>query len=194
MGIMLFIFLVIRPPIEYYRQYFAQWTGSKILYDIRDQLFTHLQRLSLRYYSNNRAGEIISRVINDVEQTKTFVITGLMNLWLDLFTIIFAIGIMFTMDVTLTIVSIMLLPIYGLSVKYFYGRLRHLTRVRSQALAEVQGHLHERVSGMAVIQSFANEEHEQKNLIVKIAIFLKGRLIIQNGTQKRLLLLTPLLT
>jgi ATP-binding cassette, subfamily B, putative efflux pump len=162
MGIMLFIFLVIRPPIEYYRQYFAQWTGSKILYDIRDQLFTHLQRLSLRYYSNNRAGEIISRVINDVEQTKTFVITGLMNLWLDLFTIIFAIGIMFTMDVTLTIVSIMLLPIYGLSVKYFYGRLRHLTRVRSQALAEVQGHLHERVSGMAVIQSFANEEHEQK--------------------------------
>lgn len=162
MGIMFFIFIVIRPPIEYYRQYFAQWTGSKILYDIRDQLFTHLQRLSLRYYSNRRAGEIISRVINDVEQTKTFVITGLMNLWLDLMTIFIAIGIMFTMDVSLTITSIILFPLYGFSIKYFYGRLRHLTRVRSQALAEVQGHLHERVSGMAVIQSFAIEDYEQK--------------------------------
>lgn len=162
MGIMLFIFLVIRPPIEYYRQYFAQWTGSKILYDIRDQLFTHIQKLSLRYYANTRAGEVISRVINDVEQTKTFVITGLMNLWLDLATIFIAIAIMFTMDMTLTLISIVLFPLYGFAVKYFYGRLRHLTRIRSQALAQVQGYLHERVSGMAVIRSFAIEDFEQK--------------------------------
>ncbi|WP_347070643.1 ABC transporter transmembrane domain-containing protein, partial [Escherichia coli] len=84
-------------------------------------------------------GEIISRVINDVEQTKNFVITGLMNVWLDMFTIVIAIIIMFTMNVQLTLVSIILLPLYALSVRYFYGRLRELTRVRSQALAEVQG-------------------------------------------------------
>ena len=47
MGIMLVIFVIIRPPVEYYRQYFAQWTSNKILYDIRDQLFAHLQTLSL---------------------------------------------------------------------------------------------------------------------------------------------------
>jgi len=162
MGIMFFIFLIIRPPIEYYRQYFAQWTGSKILYDIRDQLFTHIQKLSLRYYANTRAGEVISRVINDVEQTKSFVITGLMNLWLDLATIFIAIAIMFTMDTTLTIISIVLFPLYGFAVKYFYGRLRQLTRVRSQALAQVQGYLHERVSGIPVIRSFAIEDYEQK--------------------------------
>ncbi|MEH7385527.1 ABC transporter ATP-binding protein [Bacillus sp. JJ1521] len=162
MGIMLFIFLVLRPPVEYYRQYYAQWVGSKILYDIRDQLFDHIQKLSLRYYANTRAGEVISRVINDVEQTKTFVITGLMNLWLDLFTIVIAIVIMLTLDVPLTIVSIILFPLYGFSIKYFYGRLRHLTRARSQALAEVQGYLHERVQGIPVIRSFAIEDHEQK--------------------------------
>ncbi|MEH7379226.1 ABC transporter ATP-binding protein [Bacillus sp. JJ1533] len=162
MGIMLFIFLVLRPPVEYYRQYYAQWVGSKILYDIRDQLFDHIQKLSLRYYANTRAGEVISRVIHDVEQTKTFVITGLMNLWLDLFTIFIAIGIMLTLDVPLTIVSIILFPLYGFSIKYFYGRLRHLTRSRSQALAEVQGYLHERVQGIPVIRSFAIEDHEQK--------------------------------
>src|SRR5690606_32904710 len=71
MGIMLFIFIVLRPPVEYFRQYYAQWVGSKILYDIRDQLFDHIQKLSLRYYANTRAGEVISRVIHDVEQTKT---------------------------------------------------------------------------------------------------------------------------
>ncbi len=161
MGAVFVLFVVVRPPVEYYRQYFAQWTASKILYDIRDQLFTHLQKLSLKYYANNRAGEIISRVINDVEQTKNFVITGLMNVWLDVVTIIIAIIIMLTMDIKLTLISIVLFPLYGLSVRYFYGKLRHLTRVRSQALAEVQGHLHERVQGMPVVRSFATEDFEQ---------------------------------
>src|SRR5699024_9239706 len=100
-------------------------------------------------------GEIISRVIHDVEQTKDFVITGLMNVWLDLTTILIAIAIMLTMDVKLTIVSIILFPLYGFSVKYFYAKLRMLTRKRSQALAEMQGHLHERVQGMSVTRSFA---------------------------------------
>ncbi len=162
MGIMFFIFIVVRPPVEYYRQYYAQWVGTKILYDIRDQLYTHIQKLSLRYYANTRAGEIISRVINDVEQTKSFVITGLMNLWLDVITIFIVIGFMFFMDIPLTLISILLFPLYGFSVKYFYGRLRKLTRNRSQALAEVQGYLHERVQGIPVIRSFAIEDEEQK--------------------------------
>lgn len=162
MGAMIVIFVLARPPIEYYRQYFAQWTASKILYDIRDSLFHHIQKLSFKFYSNNRAGEIISRVINDVEQTKTFVVTGLMNLWLDIATIIIAVVIMFNMDITLTIVSLILFPFYAFSVRYFFGNLRKLTRVRSQALAEVQGYLHERVQGMAVVKSFAIEDHEQK--------------------------------
>ncbi|MCH1627518.1 ABC transporter ATP-binding protein [Ferdinandcohnia quinoae] len=176
MGIMLFIFIVLRPPIEYYRQYYAQWVGSKILYDIRDKLFDHIQKLSLRFYANTRAGEVISRVINDVEQTKNFVITGLMNLWLDLFTILIAIAIMFTMDIPLTIVSIILFPFYGFSIKYFYGRLRHLTRTRSQALAEVQGYLHERVQGIPVIRSFAIEDHEQKRFDKQNCNFLEKAL------------------
>ncbi|MEH7884766.1 ABC transporter ATP-binding protein [Bacillus sp. JJ1609] len=161
MGIMIVVFVILRPPIEYYRQYFAQWTSSKILYDIRDRLFTHMQRLSFKYYSNTRAGEVISRMINDVEQTKTFVVTGLMNLWLDVATIMIAAAIMFTMDVKLTIVSLILFPFYAFSVRYFFGNLRKLTRQRSQALAEVQSYLHERVAGISVIKSFAIEDYEQ---------------------------------
>jgi ATP-binding cassette, subfamily B, putative efflux pump len=173
MIIMLVVFVIIRPPIEYYRQYYAQWTASKILYDIRDQLYTHIQKLSFKYYSNTRSGEIISRVINDVEQTKTFVVSGLMNLWLDMATILIAIGIMFTMNVKLTFVSLILFPLYALSVKYFFGNLRKLTKSRSQALAEVQSYLHERVQGMQVVKSFAIEEHEQKQFSKQNTNFLE---------------------
>lgn len=161
MGIMIVIFVILRPPIEYYRQYFAQWTSNKILYDIRNKMYKHIQKLSFKYYANTRAGEIISRVINDVEQTKTFVMTGLMNLWLDIATIVIAIILMFSMNVKLTAVSILLFPLYAFSIRYFFGNLRMLTRNRSQALAEVQSYLHERVQGMPVIKSFAIEEYEQ---------------------------------
>lgn len=172
MGIVFLVFLVLRPPIEYYRQYFAQWTSSKILYDIRDQLFTHIQKLSLKFYSNRKSGEIISRVIHDVEQTKNFIITGLMNVWLDMFTILIVIIIMFTMNVKLTIVAIILLPLYAISIKYFYSRLRSLTKIRSQSLAEVQGHLHERLQGMTVIRSFALEDYEQNQFDKRNSNFL----------------------
>ncbi|WML57361.1 ABC transporter ATP-binding protein [Neobacillus sp. PS2-9] len=176
MGVMIVVFVIVRPPIEYYRQYFAQWTSSKILYDIRDTMYTHIQKLSFRYFSNTRAGEIISRVINDVEQTKTFVISGLMNLWLDIATIVIAIILMFYMNVPLTIVSVLLFPLYAFSVRYFFGNLRTLTRTRSQALAEVQSYLHERVQGMPVIKSFAIEEYEQKQFDKQNKNFLEKAL------------------
>ncbi|MBU5214143.1 ABC transporter ATP-binding protein [Heyndrickxia oleronia] len=184
MSIMLGVFVVLRPPIEFYRQYFAQWTSSKILYDIRDRLFTHLQKLSFKFYSNTRAGEVISRVINDVEQTKDFVITGLMNVWLDAATIIIAVSIMFTMDVPLTLVSLIVFPLYAISVKYFFGNLRKFTRVRSQALAEVQGYLHERVQGMPVIKSFAIEDTEQERFRVHNSNFLDKALQHTRWTAK----------
>lgn len=172
MGGSFVIFLIFRPPVEYLRQYLAQWVGNKILYDIRDKLFDHLQKLSLRYYAQTKTGEIISRVIHDVEQTKIFVMTGLMNVWLDLTTIAIAIIIMLTMDFWLTVVAVILFPLFGFSIKYFFGRLRRLTRERSQALAEVQGHLHERVQGMPVTRSFALEDHEQEQFDIRNENFL----------------------
>lgn len=168
-----FIFVVIRPPVEYYRQYLAQWTSNKILYDIRKKLYKHLQALSVRFYANNKVGEVISRVINDVESTKDFIVTGLMNVWLDLVTIIIALAIMFTMDVKLTLISLIVFPFYMFSIYYFFGNLRKLTRARSQSLAEVQGFLHERVQGMTVIKTFAIEEEENERFNKRNKNFLK---------------------
>ncbi|HDA2805691.1 SAV1866 family putative multidrug efflux ABC transporter [Staphylococcus aureus] len=171
-GIALFIFVIVRPPIEFIRQYLAQWTSNKILYDIRKKLYNHLQALSARFYANNQVGQVISRVINDVEQTKDFILTGLMNIWLDCITIIIALSIMFFLDVKLTLAALFIFPFYILTVYVFFGRLRKLTRERFQALAEVQGFLHERVQGISVVKSFAIEDNEAKNFDKKNTNFL----------------------
>ncbi|MGA8943485.1 MAG: ABC transporter ATP-binding protein [Thermoactinomyces sp.] len=157
----LFIFTVVRIPVEYFRQYFAQWTASKVLFDIRNRLFDHIEKLSLRYYQNQRVGQIISRVIHDVEQTKEFVITGMMNIWLDLITLIIAAGFMIWLDPFMTMISLSIFPLYAVSVKYFFQNMRRTTKERSQALAELQGHLHERIQGISVIRAFQLEKYEQ---------------------------------
>jgi subfamily B ATP-binding cassette protein MsbA len=172
------LFVIIRAPIEYLRQYFAQLTTSRILYDLRNQLYAHIQKLSLRYYQNHRTGEIISRMINDAEQTKSIVETGLMNVWLDLFTLTIAIAFMIHMDFGLTMVAIAVFPFYAFSVKTLYKKLRNLTKSRSQALAEMQGYLHEKVSGIPVIKSFTLEDYESENFGLKNNKFLNRALAL----------------
>lgn len=166
------LFVVLRIPIEYYRQYFAQLVTSRILFDIRNRLYDHMQMLSVRFYQNRKVGEIISRFINDVEQTKNLVEVGLMNIWLDMFTLIFAIGLMFYLNPTLTLIAISIFPLYAIAVQVLYKRLKQLTKDRSQALAEVQAYLHERIQGIPVIRSFTLEKYEQGKFSEKNRHFL----------------------
>lgn len=179
-----FLFTVVRIPVEYYRQYFAQWTASRVLFDLRNRMFEHIQQLSLRYYNNQKVGQIISRVIQDVEQTKEFVITGMMNVWLDFITLFIAMGIMISIDPWMTLISLSIFPLYGFSVKYFYQNLRKFTRERSQALGELQGHLHEKIQGISVIRAFHLEKHEQEQFQKQNANFLDKALTHTRWTAK----------
>lgn len=177
-GLSFVLFVVIRYPVEYFRQYFAQLTTSKILFDLRNKLYGHLQRLSLRFYQERKSGEIISRMMNDVEQTKAIVETGMMNVWLDLFTLTIALGIMFSMNVPLTLVAIIILPFYGVAVVKLYRRLKAYARSRSAALADMQGYLNEHVNGIPVVKSFTLEEYEQKQFGIKNGRFLEKALAL----------------
>lgn len=162
LGITLFLFVIVRGPVEYARQYFAQFITARILFDLRNRLYGHLQRLSLRYYQNTKVGEIISRFINDAEQTKNIVEVGMMNVWLDTFTLVFVLGFMFYLNPLLALVSIAIFPLYAVAVKVLYKRLKKLTKDRSAALAGIQAYLHERIQGISVIRSFALERHDRK--------------------------------
>ncbi|QMV39962.1 ABC transporter ATP-binding protein [Cohnella cholangitidis] len=177
-GVSFVLFVVVRYPVEYYRQYFAQLTTSRILFDLRNKLYAHLQRLSLRFYQERKSGEIISRMINDAEQTKAIVETGMMNVWLDLFTLTIALGIMLYMNATLTLFGILILPFYGVAVVKLYKRLRSYARSRSAALADMQGYLNEHVVGIPVVKSFTLEQYEQKQFGVKNGKFLERALAL----------------
>ncbi|RAP77050.1 ABC transporter ATP-binding protein [Paenibacillus montanisoli] len=177
-GLAFILFVIIRYPIEYYRQYFAQLTTSSVLFDLRNKLYAHLQRLSIRFYQNRKSGEIISRMMNDAEQTKSLVETGLMNIWLDMFTLVIALVIMFNMNVLLTFVAIAVLPFYGYAVKKLYKRLRAYSRSRSQAIAEMQGYLNEHVNGIPVVKSFTLERYEQEQFGRKNQTFLERALAL----------------
>lgn len=166
------LFIVVRYPIEYLRQYFAQFITARVLFDLRNKLVEHLQKLSLRFYQNRKSGEIISRIVNDAEQTKTIVETGMMNVWLDMATLVIALGIMFSMNAKLTLVAIAILPFYSIAVKTLYARLRNHSKERSQSLAELQGYLNEHVNGIPVIKSFALEHYEQQQFEQKNKSFL----------------------
>ncbi len=167
------VFTLLRGPIEYFRQYFAQLVTNRILYDIRKRIYEHIQKLSIRFYQNHKSGEVISRFISDVEQTKNIVEVGMMNIWLDLVTLAIALGIMFFLNPALTLVSIAIFPLYGLAVKILYKRLKTLTKDRSQALAEIQGYLHERIQGIPVIRSFTLEKYESGRFDGKNSNFLR---------------------
>lgn len=177
-GIAFVVFVIVRYPIEYYRQYFAQLTTSRILFDLRNRLYAHLQRLSLRFYQNRKSGEIISRIMNDVEQTKSIVETGMMNIWLDMFTLTIALVIMANMDPLLTLTAVLVLPFYGYAVKKLYKRLRGYSRARSQAVAEMQGYLNEHVGGVPVVKSFTLEQYEQEQFGAKNSRFLERALAL----------------
>ncbi|WP_151736251.1 ABC transporter ATP-binding protein [Paenibacillus tengchongensis] len=162
LGGSLLLFVIVRGPVEYYRQYFAQYITSRVLFDMRNRLYAHMQRLSLRYYQNTKVGEAISRFINDVEQSKNLVEVGMMNVWLDMFSLVFALAFMFYLNPVLALVSIAILPLYGIAVNLLYKRLKLLTKDRSQALAGIQGYLHERFQGISVIRSFTMEQVDKR--------------------------------
>ena len=128
------------------------------------KLYNHLQALSARFYANNQVGQVISRVINDVEQTKDFIFNRVNEYLVRLYNNYYCTIHNVLLDVKLTLAALFIFPFYILTVYVFFGRLRKLTRERSQALAEVQGFLHERVQGISVVKSFAIEDNEAKKL------------------------------
>ena len=116
-----------------------------------------------------------------MEQTKDFILTGLMNIWLDCITIIIALTIMFFLDVKLTFAAIFIFPFYILTVYFFFGRLRKLTRVRSQALAEVQGFYMNAFKVCQLLKALLLKIMKLKILIIEIKTFTKAS-NIQDGT------------
>jgi ABC-type multidrug transport system fused ATPase/permease subunit len=143
--------------------YFTGWTGERILADLRNTLFRHLQRLSLGYYERNRAGVIISRLTNDVEALDQLVTDGVTTL---IQSTLFLFGtsiILFFLDWRLALATLTVMPLMFIATAIFRVRSARAYRAVRERLGLVTATLAEDISGMRVVQAFRRERANQRN-------------------------------
>jgi ABC-type multidrug transport system fused ATPase/permease subunit len=133
------------------------WVGQHMILDIRNALFGHLQSLSLQFYSEQKAGWIISRLTNDIENFNTLLNDGVQNLVKNGLTLIGVFIAIFFVDWRLALATVSILPVMVLGTAVFRIESWKAYRAAREAVAEVAAHLQENVSGMRVVQAFTGE-------------------------------------
>lgn len=142
---------------EYLQVILTTWIGQKVMFDLRMDVFRHLQRLSLGYFDRNPVGRLMTRVTNDVETLNELFSSGVVTIFGDLFTVVFIIGAMFLLDWRLAIVTLAVLPLVFVAAFVFRGLIRKASWDIRIRLARINSYLQERVSGVRVIQLFGRE-------------------------------------
>jgi ATP-binding cassette subfamily B protein len=141
----------------YAQTYFTGWTGERMLADLRNQLFRHLQRLSLGFYERNRAGVIISRLTNDVEALDQLVTDGVTSLVQNVLVLVGTAVILFFLDWRLALATLIVMPLMAVATAWFRKRSGNAYRRVRESLGAVTATLAEDIAGMRVLQSFTRE-------------------------------------
>jgi ATP-binding cassette, subfamily B, bacterial len=141
--------------------YFTGWVGERALADLRIQLFSHLQRLSLGYYERNRTGAIISRITNDVEALDQLVTDGLSSLVQNTLVLAGTAVVLFLLDWRLALATLVVLPLMAAATAWFRVRSNRAYRRVRERLGLVTATLAEDISGIRVVQSFTREPTSQ---------------------------------
>jgi len=152
--------LLLRTPVTYLRSYLAAKACNRTVFDIRMDLFRHVQRLSLAYHSRRRSGNITARLIADLNDAQGLLNEGVVAVLMD---VIFLIGVtvlLLVMDWRLACVSLSTLPLYGLVFYYLNPKLRKAATDVQSEMEEMSGDVTEKLSGLQVVQSFVREDAE----------------------------------
>jgi ATP-binding cassette, subfamily B, bacterial len=149
----------------YAQTYFTGWTGERILADLRNLLFRHLQRLSLGFYERNRAGVIISRLTNDVEAIDQLVTDGVTSLVQSTLTLLGTAVILFILDWRLALATLVVFPFMAVATAIFRIRATRAYNAVRVKLGTVTATLAEDIAGMRVVQSFTRERTQERNFL-----------------------------
>jgi ATP-binding cassette subfamily B multidrug efflux pump len=150
--------LVLAFLAEYAHTLLTAWLGQRVMYDLRVQVFAHLQRLSLRFFDRNPVGRLMTRVTNDVEQLNEAFSSGLVTIFGDLFTLLFILGMMVQLDWRLALVTFTVLPFVAIATFLFRGLIRRAYRDIRVRLARINAFTQEHVSGIRVVQLFGRQK------------------------------------
>src|ERR1700684_1293123 len=152
-GLLIFSFL-----LEYLQTYYMQWAGQKTMFDMRAQIFRHLQRMHIGFYDKNPVGRLVTRVTTDVDAVNEMFPSGVVSICEDVFVSAGIIAIMLHMNWKLALITFAVLPLIGIATTIFRDKVRDSYRRIRVAIARINSYLQEHVSGMVVLQLFNREE------------------------------------
>jgi len=145
---------------SYWRSYLAGVAGHRVIFDLRQALYLHIQRMSLSFFDRQRIGEVVSRMTTDIASAQNFVGAAFVNTAMDLSCVAVIIGVLVVVHPTLALVSLSVLPFYALISYHLQKRIRAKSRAMHRQLQQMSGDLHEQFAGISTIQAFTQEEAE----------------------------------
>src|SRR5437868_764972 len=149
--------------MSYAQTYLTGWVGERLLADLRNRLFDHLQRLSLGFFERNRAGVIISRLTNDVEAIDQLVTDGVTSLVQNTLTLLGTAVLLFVLDWRLALATLSVIPLMSVATVIFRVRSSRAYRAVRERLGLVTATLAEDIAGMRVVQAFTREQASIRN-------------------------------
>jgi len=152
-GLLLFSFL-----LEFTQTYIMQWTGQKVMFDLRSQIFRHLQRLHISFFDRNPVGRLVTRVTSDVDALNEMFTAGVVSIFEDIFVLAGILVIMLNMNWKVALVTFAVLPLIAIATKIFRDKVRDSYRRIRVAIARINAYLQEHVTGIVVLQLFNREK------------------------------------
>src|SRR2546422_4897426 len=135
---------------------------QSVIFDLRDQVFAALQRLSISYYENRSTGEIMNRVNNDVEHVERIFIDGIESLLMSSLTLIGISVILFSLDWKLAFLSLLPIPVLVYAASYFTNKVHQFYHVVRRSSAELNAYLQDAISGVRETMGFSRQAYEQE--------------------------------
>ena len=152
-GLLIFSFL-----LDYLQIYFMQWAGQMVMFDLRSQIFRHLQRMHIGFYDKNPVGRLVTRTTSDVDALNEMFTSGVVSIFEDVFVLAGIVWFMLRMNRNLALITFAVLPLIAVATKIFRDKVRDSYRRIRTAIARINSYMQEHVSGMVVLQLFNREK------------------------------------
>lgn len=159
--ILLCLYIFIYIPAAFIRQAGSTEVSNRVMHTMRCQLFNHLQGMSAQFHHENKSGSLVTRVNSDVEQVHGFIWNVATNIWIDSIVLMIYLVLMLRMNVPLTVVAAVTLPLSVIATKKIRARIRKANKKVLREFSDISGYMQERMAGFAVVKLFGMEEQEK---------------------------------
>jgi ATP-binding cassette subfamily B multidrug efflux pump len=150
--------LVLSYFLEFVQTYLMQWTGQKVMFDMRSQIFRHIQRMHVSFFDRNPVGRLVTRLTSDVDALNEMFTSGVFAIFEDVFVLLLIVVIMLRMNWWLALIAFAVMPLILVVTRVFRRSVRESYRRIRSAIARINSSTQEHVSGMSVVQLFNREQ------------------------------------